>query len=166
MLVHTSIREPSRGRNRANSKRSRGLVATAVKLSTLWGGMSKGEAHLTLDVLLKRSMRRPLPKTSRGVKTMKIRPVLATISAALGVPVAARTTSVTIKIRAVLMLGKMNRGQKRWCGQQRWICSHGWKGSLMQKLMSKKMTMKVKYDSGSALVTRLVTKSLNSPRRP
>jgi hypothetical protein len=112
------------------------------------------------------SVRRPLPKTSRGVKTMKIRPVLAAISAALGVPVAARTTSVTIEIRAVLMLGKMNRGHKRWCGQQRWICSHGWKGSLMQKLMSKKMTMKVKYDSGSALVIRLVTKSLNSPRRP
>jgi hypothetical protein len=48
---------------------------------------------------------------------MKIRPVLAAISAALGVLVAERTTSVAIEIRVVLMLGKMNRGQKRWCGQ-------------------------------------------------
>jgi len=25
-------------------------------------------------------------------------------------------------IRVVLLLGKMSRGQQRWCGQQRWIC--------------------------------------------
>jgi hypothetical protein len=37
----------------------------------------------------------------------------------------------------LLLLGKMNRGQ------QRWICSQGLKGSLMQKLMSKKMVVKV-----------------------
>jgi len=52
-------------------------------------------------------------------------------------------TSVTAKIRDVLMLGKISRVQKRWCGQQRWICSHGWNGSLIQTLISKKMAMKV-----------------------
>jgi len=39
----------------------RGLVTTAVKLSTLWGCVAEGEAQLTLDVLLKRPVRRSLP---------------------------------------------------------------------------------------------------------
>jgi len=62
---------------------------------------------------------------SRGTRAMKIRPVMAVVPVAVGALVAARTTSVTTKTRAVLVLGKMNRGQQRWCGQQRWICSQG-----------------------------------------
>jgi len=71
------------------------------------------------------------------MRTMKIKPVLVVVPVAIGAPVAARMISVTAKIRGVLLLGKMNRGQ------QRWICSQGLKGSLMQKLMSKKMVVKV-----------------------
>jgi len=80
---------------------------------------------------------------SKGMKTMKVRLVLATISVAIEAPVAAKTTFITVKIRVTLMLGKMSKGQKRWCWQQKWIYSHGLKGSLMQKLMSKKMAIKV-----------------------
>jgi hypothetical protein len=121
--------------------------------------MTDGKAQLTLYVLLKKLVKRPLPRTSRssgmlpitllpvyesrGMKTMKVRPVLATMSVAIEAPVAAKTTSITTKIRVVLMLGKMSKGQKRWCWQQKWIYSHGLKGSFMQKLMSKKMAIKV-----------------------
>jgi hypothetical protein len=88
--------------------------------------VTEEEAQLTLDVLLKRSMRRPLPRTSRpsglllvtllpvsgsrGMKTTKIKPVLAAIPVVVGVLVAVRTTSITAEIEAVLMLGKMSRG--------------------------------------------------------
>jgi len=115
--------------------------------------------QLILYVLLKRLVKRPLPRTSkssamlpvtlllvyesRGMKTMKVRLVLATMSVAIGAPVAAKRTSITVKIRVTLILGKMSKGQKRWYWQQNWIYSHGLKGSLMQKLMSKKMAIKV-----------------------
>jgi hypothetical protein len=121
--------------------------------------MTDGEAQLTLYVLFKRLVKRPLPRTnrssgmlpvtllpvydSRGMKTMKVRPMLATMSVAIGAPIAAKTNFITVKIRVMLMLGKMSKGQKRWCWQQKWIYSHGLKGSLMQKLMSKKMAIKV-----------------------
>jgi len=39
------------------------LLFTAVKLSTLRGCVAKEEAEQTLDVLLKRPVRRPLRKT-------------------------------------------------------------------------------------------------------
>jgi hypothetical protein len=52
MLVRTSVWKPSKGKNSANSKMSRGLLATAVKLSALRGCVAEGEAQLTLDVLL------------------------------------------------------------------------------------------------------------------
>jgi len=65
MLVRTSIREQISCRNRTNSKMSRGMVAATAKLSTLRGGVAEEEAELTLDSLLKRPVRRPLPKTSR-----------------------------------------------------------------------------------------------------
>jgi hypothetical protein len=35
MLVRTNVWKPSKGKNSANSKMSRGLLATAVKLSAL-----------------------------------------------------------------------------------------------------------------------------------
>jgi len=60
-LVRTSIREPTSCRNRTNSKMRRWLVAVAVKLSTL-SGVAEGETELTLDSLLKRLVRRPLPE--------------------------------------------------------------------------------------------------------
>jgi hypothetical protein len=99
--------------------------------------MAEGEAQLTLDVLLKRSVRRPLFKTSRssslllvtllpvyrnkGMKIMKIKHVLTVMPDVVGVLVVARMTFIMIEIGVVLMLGKMSRGQERWCGQWRWI---------------------------------------------
>ena len=104
VLVRTSIQEPTTYRNRANNKMNRRLVAAASKLSTLGGGVAEGEAELTLDGLLKRPVRRPLPKTNRPsgllpvtlfqfckgrrMNTMKIRPVLVVISTVVGAPVA------------------------------------------------------------------------------
>jgi len=41
----------------------RGLLSTTVKVGTLRGYMAEGEVELTLDDLLKRLMRRPLPRT-------------------------------------------------------------------------------------------------------
>jgi hypothetical protein len=79
-----------------------------------------------------------LIRESRGMRTMKIRLVIVIVPVAFGALVVAGTTSVTAKTRVVLLLGKMSRGQ------QRWICSQGWKRSLMQKLMSKKMVVKVR----------------------
>jgi len=105
VLVRTSIQEPTTYRNGANNKMNRRLVAAASKLSTLEGGVAEGEAELTFDGLLKRPVRRPLPKTNRPsgllpvtlfqfckgrrMNTMKIRPVLDVISTAVGAPVAA-----------------------------------------------------------------------------
>ena len=124
MLVCTSIREPSRGRNRTNSKMGRGLVMTAAKLSTLRCCVIEGEAQLTLDMLLKRSVRRPLSTSSRssallpvrgsrGIRAMKIRPAMVVVPVVVGAPTAAGTTSVTTKIGAGLLLCKMSRGQQR-----------------------------------------------------
>jgi hypothetical protein len=111
-------------------------------------------------VLLKRSVRRPLSTSNRpfgllamtllpvrggrGMRATKIRLVMVVVPIAVGVPAAAGTTSVTAKIGAGLLLCKMSRGQQRWCRQQRWICSQKRKRRLMQKLMSKKMTVKVR----------------------
>jgi hypothetical protein len=44
MLVRTGVWEPSRGKNQTNSKMSRRLVATAMKLNILWGYVAKGKA--------------------------------------------------------------------------------------------------------------------------
>jgi hypothetical protein len=50
---------------------------------------------------------------SRGMKAMKIRPVLVAMAVAVGMLVATRTTFVTVEVGAVLILGKMSRGQQR-----------------------------------------------------
>jgi hypothetical protein len=89
-------------------------------------------AELTLDVLLKWLVRRLLPRTSmpcgllsmtlllvrgsRGMRTTEIRPVLAVVPVAVGVPVATRTTSVMAKIGVGLLLGKMSIRLWRWYG--------------------------------------------------
>jgi len=94
--------------------------------------VAKVVAELTLDVLLKWLVRRPLPRTSRpcgllpmtlllvhgsrGMRTTEIRPVLAAVPVAVRVPVTARTTSVTAKIGVGLLLGKMSIGLWRWYG--------------------------------------------------
>jgi hypothetical protein len=75
---------------------------------------------------------------------MKIKPAMAIVPVVVGAPVAAGTTSVTIKIGAGLLLCKMSRRQQRWGRQQRWIYSQRGKRGLMQKLMSKKMVVKVR----------------------
>jgi hypothetical protein len=75
---------------------------------------------------------------SREMRAIKIRPVMAVVPVVVGAPIAEGTTSVTAKIGVVLLLGKMSKGQ------QMWICNQEEKRSLMQKLMSKKMTMKVR----------------------
>jgi hypothetical protein len=127
VLVRTGVREPSRVRNRTNNKINRGLVTTAAKQSTLWGCVAEGEVYLTFDVLLKGPVRRPLPSSSRssgllpmtllpvygsrGMRAIKIRPVMTAILVAVGAPVAKGTTSVTAKTGAVLLLGKMSRRQ-------------------------------------------------------
>jgi hypothetical protein len=55
------------------------------------------------------------------MKIMKIKHVLTVMPDAVGVLVVARMTFIMIEIGVVLMLGKMSRGQERWCGQWRWI---------------------------------------------
>ena len=51
------------------------------------------------------------------MKAMKIRPVLVAVAVAVavvvGMLVATRTTFVTVEVGAVLILGKMSRGQQR-----------------------------------------------------
>lgn len=99
VLVRTSIREPTTCRNETNCKMSIKLVATVAKLSISGCGMVEGEAELTLDDLLKRPVRRPLPRTSRPsslllacrgrrMNTTKIKLVLVVIPTAVGALVA------------------------------------------------------------------------------
>jgi hypothetical protein len=80
---------------------------------------------LTLDVLLRRSVRRPLSTSNspsallpvillpvrgnRGRRATKISPVMAIVLVVVGAPVAAGTTSVTTKIRVGLLLCKISR---------------------------------------------------------
>jgi hypothetical protein len=107
----------------------RWLLSTAAKLGMLKGCVAEGETKLTLDVMLKRPVRRPLFRIrgtpvlllvallpvsgSRGMKAMKIRPMLVVVAVAVWMLVATRPTSVTTKVRVVLILGKMSRGQQR-----------------------------------------------------
>ena len=79
--------------------------------------MAEEEAQLTLDVLLKRSVRRPLLKTrgpfslllvalclvsgSKGMRIRKIRHVMVFVAVVVGTPVATRTTSITVEIGVV-----------------------------------------------------------------
>jgi hypothetical protein len=80
---------------------------------------------------------------SRGMRATKSRHVMVVIPVVVRALVSTGTASVTAKIRVMLLLGKISKGQQRWCGQQRWICSQEGKRSLMQKLMSKKMVVKI-----------------------
>jgi len=100
ILVRTNVREPSRSRNITNNKMGRRLLSIATKLSVLSGFMAEGEVELTLDVLLKRLVRRPLWRTrwpfvllpvallsvsgSIALKAMKIRVVLVVVEVAVG----------------------------------------------------------------------------------
>jgi len=79
---------------------------------------------LTLDVLLKRSVRRPLStssrlsallpvRRSRGIRATKIRPAMVVVPVVVGAPATMGTTSVTTKIGASLLLCKMSRRQQR-----------------------------------------------------
>jgi len=129
--VRTSIQEPISYRNRTNSKMSRGLVVAVAKLSTLRGVVAEGEAELTLDNLLKRPVRRPLPRTNRlsgllpvalllvcrgrRMNNLKISLVLAVIPTTIEALGAAWPASITAEIKLVLTLGKVSRGQQRRC---------------------------------------------------
>ena len=57
------------------------------------------------------------------MRTMKIRPIMVVVPILVGAPAALGTTSIMTKIRVMLLLGKMSRGQQRWYGQHRCICS-------------------------------------------
>ena len=97
------------------------LLSIAVKLRALRGCVAEREVDLTLDVLLKGSMRRSLRRAkvpfillpvavhlvgvSRPLKSMKIRLILVVV----GTPGATKTTSITAKAGVVLMLGKVGR---------------------------------------------------------
>jgi len=79
-------------------------LATTTKLGTSRGYVAGGEAQLTNDVLLKRPVRRPLPRTrgpsilllvallpvggSRGMEATKIKPVLVAVAVVVGTLVA------------------------------------------------------------------------------
>ena len=63
VLVRTSVRGPSRSRNITNSKMGSRMLSIAAKLSILRGCVTEEEAELTLDVLLKGPLRRPLQRT-------------------------------------------------------------------------------------------------------
>jgi len=122
MLIHTSVQEPNRSINITNNKIGNRLLSIAVKLRALRGCVAEREVELTLDVLLKGSMRRSLRKAkvpfillpvavhlvgvSRPLKTMKIRLILVVVGVVVGTPGAMKTTSITAKARAVLILGK------------------------------------------------------------
>jgi hypothetical protein len=56
-------------------------------------------------------------RRSRGMRAMKMRLVIAVVPVTVGASTAVGTTSVMTKIGVVLLLGKMSRGQQRWCGQ-------------------------------------------------
>jgi len=63
VLVRTSVLEPSRSRSITSSKMGSRLLSTAAKLRALRDCVAKGEAEQTLDVLLKKLVRRPLWQT-------------------------------------------------------------------------------------------------------
>ena len=72
----------------------------------------------------------------------------------------------------------MTVGRKLWCWQQWWLlrreeedsregaAAMEWKEFLCRNSCVRRWLWRSAYDSGSTLVMRLVTKSLNSPRRP
>jgi len=55
---------------------------------------------------------------NRGMKALKIRLVVIVVPIVVGAPVVAGATFVMTKIRVVLQLGKMSRGQQRWISCQ------------------------------------------------
>ena len=135
-----------------------------AKLRALRGWMAKGEAELTLDIILKGVVRRPpwranipsillslalLPVgVNRPLKATKIIHVLVAVTV-IGTLAAMKTSFVTIEIRIVaiggrgLLLGYICRGWQRWYGQQRRIDNHELKKGLVKKLMGKKMAMNI-----------------------
>jgi hypothetical protein len=87
--------------------------------------VTEREAELTLDILLKGLLRRPLQRTrvpsvmlpvtllpvsvSRPLKTMKVRPVLVAVAVAIGTQVAMKMTFVTTEVGGIMILGKIGR---------------------------------------------------------
>jgi hypothetical protein len=91
----------------------------------MWSYMVKGETQLTLDILLRKPVSRPLSKPkgvsvlllvalspvgrSRGIEATVVKLVLVVVAVAVGTPVATRTAPVTVEIGVVLRCGKVSR---------------------------------------------------------
>jgi hypothetical protein len=136
----------------------------ATKLRALRGWIAKREVELTLDIILKGVVRRPLWRANilsillslallpvgvnKPLKATKIIHVLVVVTVVRTLA-AMKTSFVTTEIRIVaisgrgLMLGYICRGWQRWCGQQRTIDNHWLKKGIVKKLMRKEMAMNV-----------------------
>ena len=124
-LVHIGVWELNAAKTITNNKVGRVFLATAMKLCIIWSYMAKGEAKLTLDILPRKLVSRPLsgPKgvpilllvtlplfgKSRGIEVTVVKLVLVVVAVAVGMLVATRTTHVMVEIGVVLRCGKGSR---------------------------------------------------------
>jgi len=125
VLVRIGVWEQSAAKNVTNNKVGKGLLATTLKLCTMWSYVVKGEAQLTFDILLRKPVSRPLSRPrgasvlllvalslvgrSRGIEATVVKLVLVVVAVAVGTPVATRTAPVTVEIGVVLRCGKVSR---------------------------------------------------------
>ena len=84
----------------------------------------------------------------------------------VGMLVASRTTSVTTEIEVVLILERWAEGNRDGVGSKGGFVAMDWREVLCKNSWVRRWLWRSTYYNGSALVTRLATKSLNSPRRP
>ena len=115
VLIHAGVGEPSRSRDIPNSKVSRRLLRTAVKLGTIWSCMTEVVAQLAANMLLSRPLGSPcvapilLPIGWSPVSS-RVTPWLVVVAGVVGTPVATGMTLVTTEIWAVMRHRKMSRG--------------------------------------------------------
>jgi hypothetical protein len=115
MLIRADVREPTCSRNIPNSKVSRRLLGTAVKLGTIGSYVIETGAQLAADMLPSRPLANPcvvpvlLPIGWSPVGS-RVTPWLVVVAVVVGMLVATGTTPVTAEIWVVMRHIKMSRG--------------------------------------------------------
>jgi len=180
VLICTGVKKPCRSRNVPNNKMSIGLLGTVVRLGTMKSCVAKVWAQLAADILLSRPLSNPyvapllLPIIWPPVCS-RLEPVLVIVAVTIGTPIATRMPLLQLKFELWWDMARWAEGcgvgssggcDSRGEDNREEFALMEWRELLCRNSWVRRWLWRSAYNSNSAFVIRLVTKSLNSQRRP